>query len=81
MRPGAAALARVEARFAHHILRAWDDQRTSLRPSLEAALGVAPANDLSVRPPVGSRPTRDAADPTSAGPARPDAPGVVSSPS
>lgn len=38
---GAAALAKVEARFAHRILRAWDDGASSLRPSLEIALGVA----------------------------------------
>ncbi|MGN6694558.1 MAG: iron-containing redox enzyme family protein, partial [Aquihabitans sp.] len=71
---GAAALARVEARFAHHILRAWDDQRTSLRPSLEAALGVAPANDLSARPPAPEEPTARASGPAASG-----APGVVSS--
>ncbi|MCU1370301.1 MAG: iron-containing redox enzyme family protein [Ilumatobacteraceae bacterium] len=38
---GAAALHRVEARFARHVLRSWDDGRSSLRPSLEAGLGVA----------------------------------------
>jgi hypothetical protein len=37
---GAAALAKVESRFAHHILRSWDDGASSLRPSLEHALGV-----------------------------------------
>lgn len=44
---GAAALARVEARFAHRILRAWDDGASSLRPSLELALGVATTDDLA----------------------------------
>jgi hypothetical protein len=38
---GAAALAKVESRFAHHILRAWEDGGSSLRPTLEAGLGVA----------------------------------------
>ena len=47
---GAAALAKVEARFAHAVLRAWGDGTTSLRPSLEIALGVAPASDLVVVP-------------------------------
>ncbi len=44
---GAASLARVEARFAHHILRAWDDGASSLRPSLETALGVGTPGDLT----------------------------------
>jgi hypothetical protein len=39
---GAAALHRVEARFARQVLRAWDDGQSSLRPSLEAGLGVGP---------------------------------------
>jgi len=47
---GAAALARVEARFAHHILRSWDAGRSSLRPSLEVALGVGPAGQLASMP-------------------------------
>lgn len=38
---GAAALARVESRFARQVLRAWDGGGSSLRPSLEAGLGVA----------------------------------------
>ncbi len=38
---GAAALAKVEGRFAHQVLRAWDDGASSLRPSLEVGLGVA----------------------------------------
>jgi hypothetical protein len=41
---GAAALAKVEGRFAHHILRSWDDGASSLRPSLEVALGVGGSN-------------------------------------
>lgn len=45
---GAAALGAVESRFAHQILRAWDDGRSSLRPSLEAGLGVA-GDDLAER--------------------------------
>ena len=37
---GAAALARVEARFAQRILRAWEGGGSALRPTLEAGLGV-----------------------------------------
>jgi len=37
---GASALARVEARFAQRILRAWDSGESSLRPTLEGGLGV-----------------------------------------
>ncbi len=37
---GAAALARVEARFAQRILRAWEGGRSALRPTLEAGLGI-----------------------------------------
>lgn len=44
---GAAALGRVEARFAHHILRSWDDGVTSLRPSMEIVLGMEPSNDVA----------------------------------
>lgn len=54
---GAAALHRAEARFAHHVLRAWDDGRSSLRPSLEAGLGVAP--DVLARPAAVSEPVID----------------------
>lgn len=43
---GAAALAKVEGRFAHHILRSWDDGGSSLRPSLEIALGVGSHDGL-----------------------------------
>jgi len=43
---GAAALAKVEGRFAHQILRAWDDGGSSLRPTLEAGLGVAAGDRL-----------------------------------
>lgn len=40
---GAAALARVEARFARHVLRCWDRGESSLRPALEDALGLTGA--------------------------------------
>ena len=43
---GAAALCKVETRFAHRILRAWDDGVSSLRPSLEAGLGVEDQRSL-----------------------------------
>jgi hypothetical protein len=43
---GAAALAKVEGRFAHQVLRAWDVGCSSLRPTLEAGLGVAPRDHL-----------------------------------
>ncbi len=43
---GAAALCKVEGRFAHRILRAWDDGVSSLRPSLAVGLGVEEEGDL-----------------------------------
>ncbi|WP_421119349.1 iron-containing redox enzyme family protein [Aquihabitans daechungensis] len=43
---GAAALAKVEGRFAHQILRAWEDGGSSLRPTLEAGLGVSSGDRL-----------------------------------
>lgn len=36
---GAAALAKVEGRFARHLLATWGDDRSSLRPTLTALLG------------------------------------------
>ncbi len=43
---GAAALAKVESRFAHQVLRAWDDRSSSLRPTLEVGLGVSEGDAL-----------------------------------
>ncbi|MCU1371377.1 MAG: iron-containing redox enzyme family protein [Ilumatobacteraceae bacterium] len=37
---GAAALAKVEARFARRLLTSWQDDRTSLRPGLNDLLGL-----------------------------------------
>ena len=67
---GAAALARVEARFAHHVLRAWDDGGSSLRPSLEAALGVGTIDLTRPAPPAEAR--QPAAPEPSAAPAEGD---------
>jgi hypothetical protein len=50
---GAAALARVEARFARRVLRCWDRGESSLRPGLEDALGLgAPARPGPVTQPM-----------------------------
>ena len=61
---GAAALARVEARFAHHVLRAWDDGASSLRPSLEIALGVGAADEPSTPAVVSGREPTGTEQPT-----------------
>lgn len=61
---GAAALCKVESRFARQVLRAWEAGESSLRPSLEVGLGVAaeegliePGDDVDLRlDPPGSGP-------------------------
>jgi hypothetical protein len=67
---GAAALARVEARFAHQVLRAWDDGRSSLRSTLESVLEGAGADAV----PAGAAAMVEDPPPAPSDPALPAAP-------
>jgi hypothetical protein len=62
---GAAALQRAEARFARHLLRAWNDGRTSLRaarPDLRLLPKAGHTADVDLTTPMVDRPSRRAGD-------------------